>query len=105
MESGANHIMQLDAIKNIMIWAVALVGSYSLIQLGIVLWLWFFHDKRLLEIRNKLHSIPIEVNESNRGRGVMQVIQERQIEASQRPLKAELELREYKRKSFLDRAH
>ena len=85
-------------------WLLKILGIYALIQIGIIGLLWLIHDRPLIATRSRIHDIPGEINESNRGRGILHAEQERQINIAQRPLKAELELREYKRQIFLERA-
>lgn len=90
----------------ILIYSVAgLIGVYALFQFGLLLWLWLVHDLPCIRIRKRLYQIPIEINEQMRGRGITRDEYDRQVAIAQKPLKAELELREYKRKIWLDRLH
>lgn len=95
--------MQALDITNLLLWLGRIIGFYALLQFSLIVWLWLVHDLPLIKIRKKLYSVPGEVNERNRGRGILRDEQERQIKIEQRPLKAKLELKEYKRNIFLDR--
>ncbi len=95
----------MDYLATVLPLLIKVVGLWILIQCILLIWLWLIHDLPLIRIRERLHKIPIEINEQNRGRGILRDEQERQIAIQQRPLKAELELREYKRNIFLDRLH
>jgi len=81
------------------------VSIYFLFQLGLIFWIWFIHDLPCIKIRKRLHEIPMKINEQMRGRGLTKDEYDRQVASIQRPLKAELELREYNRKICLDRLH
>lgn len=79
--------------------------AYLLLRVLLFAWVWFVHDLPIQKIRQRLFAIPAEINESNRGRGIVYSEQERQIEIAQRPLKKQLEQMKYDRKVFYERMH
>ncbi|HWB34129.1 MAG TPA: hypothetical protein VG753_02330 [Candidatus Paceibacterota bacterium] len=82
-----------------------LISFVVLTPIILAFWLWFFHDRHINRLNEELHAIPDRINVGNFGRGVTTSVQELQIKSAQKPVEAELQKRESKRRLFLDRAH
>ena len=92
-------------IKTILIGIISVLWIYFMIQVSIVFWLWFFHDRHIRCIHEELLDVPAKITEDCRGRGVTRGGIEPLIRAEERPLGIDLKKRELRRKIFLDCAH
>ncbi len=95
----------LSPVINIIYFALGIFGLWFLIQAFLVLWLWYFHDRHIKRIHNELLDIPQKIDNECKGRGVTRAGIEPLIKSQERPLRVELEKREFNRKIFLERVH
>jgi len=82
---------------------ISVATIYLVMQVVFLLWLWLKHDRSLSKLHTQLCDAPKEIQEQFRGRGVTEAGVRPHLNALERPLKEEIEKREYKRKLFLNR--
>ncbi len=80
-----------------------ILGLWGFIQLTFIFWLWYFYDRQIRNIHNKLINIPEKINEEFRGRGATSAGIAPHIVSRERPLKIHLKKLQFDRGLFLER--